>query len=296
MYFLPAPDLLYLSDIERKERGKRLKTNDFIPKPPRPCSVRSSTTWPVLLLSLLTGCLGTNDLSGERLADGSIYDYRSPVGTSSQALLSDRSFKQLVIEVQPVGDAIPTQEALNRLQLFLAKYLNKPRGIGFQINPPLRATGKAAFTLDEVRQLETSARKLFTQKDRVAAYVLFVDGASSDDTPTMRTLGHAFGNTSIVVYHRTAQQLSGASNQPLRQVFEANLLMHEFGHVLGLVNSGAPDQSRHEDPAAPRHCSNPGCAMHTSAERLDSGSPNAQGVILDLDAACRQDLQTQGGR
>ena len=71
---------------------------------------------------------------------------------------------------------------------------------------------------------------------------------------------------------------------------------HEFGHMLGLVNSGAADQSRHEDPNAPKHCHNPACVMHTSAERIDAGSPNANGQFLDLDADCHQDLQALGGR
>ena len=47
---------------------------------------------------------------------------------------------------------------------------------------------------------------------------------------------------------------------------EQATLVHEFGHVMGLVDNGIPMVSDHLDPDHPRHCTNEECVMYWQNE------------------------------
>ena len=48
----------------------------------------------------------------------------------------------------------------------------------------------------------------------------------------------------------------------------SKVVVHEFGHLSGLVNHGIPMLTPHEDEANARHCSNPACDMFHSGSDL----------------------------
>jgi hypothetical protein len=239
-----------------------------------------------------------NDRSPSRIAGAdSAYDAHGRVGISARHLLSGESFTSLAVEIQAVEGFEPTQEAINSLHAFLSDRLDKPAGIRIVRRTPIRSPGKASYSIADARKIEDQRRQLFANGRELAAYILFVDGPSSDDTPNLKTLGQAHRNTSIAIFEPTIRALSGAIGQPYRWVLEATILQHEFGHVLGLVNAGSPLQSNHAslEDSGRAHCSSPTCLMNFNSERLllTNGFFTQ---VPSMDAACIQDLQANGGR
>ena len=223
-----------------------------------------------------------------------IYDAAQKVGTASHALLSEDTFNELIVEIQPVGDFAPEPASLVQLQKFLEAHLNKSGGITFQVNDPLPATGKSHFSIAEIRNLETQSRKTFAKEKRLSVFILFVDGNCDHDEDRQKMLGHAHLSSSIVIYEKTLRDVTADPAQPPRGILETAILEHEFGHLLGLVDNGSPEQSQHRDLDHRFHCANPECLMHYA---LGSGQ---SGVLLTsvptLDQDCEDDLKGNGGK
>ncbi|PJZ68252.1 hypothetical protein CH373_04475 [Leptospira perolatii] len=72
-----------------------------------------------------------------------------------------------------------------------------------------------------------------------------------------------------------------------RKNAEQRTVVHELGHALGLVNSGIPMTSEHQDVARGAHCTNEKCAMYYSVNlrKIDTESPYLYGP------ECYQDIK-----
>lgn len=248
-------------------------------------------------LSLLFICFALFSSCGSRRDDEDLaYSARRNVGDSAQALLASDRFKKLIVEIQFVEGFQPSQAALDKLKIFLEARLNKPSGIQIAVGAPIAASGKTSFTVEEVRAIEDENRLYYSSGDQLAAYFLFLDGGSASDSGSFKILGQAHRNTSMVLYEKSIQDLSGALTQPPTSTVEATVLLHEFGHILGLVNVGSPLQTAHQDTSRGAHCSNPNCLMYYSVDSSDVLGNLLGGNIPALDDSCELDLQANGGK
>ena len=72
-------------------------------------------------------------------------------------------------------------------------------------------------------------------------------------------------------------------------------MLHEIGHILGLVNNGAAMVTAHEDGDNRAHCTNTNCLMYYTIET--TGLMNMlNNNIPQLDANCINDLRASGGK
>lgn len=245
----------------------------------------------LMLALVLSGCFTANPFD-----DDGTYSIRRNVGDSAFDLLSDADFDSLVVEVQPVSGYEPRQESLDRLKTFLEERLHKPGGITIEVNLAIAPPGKSSYSIEDVRSIEDRTRTRFPEGKRMTAYFLFLDGGSSEDSGSFKVLGHAYRNTSMVLYEKTIRDLTGGLGQPSRATVETTVLLHEFGHILGLVNNGTPLESAHHDSAHGAHCTNSNCLMYYAVNTSDFLSNLLGGNVPSLDSACLQDLQSNGGR
>ena len=218
------------------------------------------------------------------------------VGASAHDLLSAAQFDKLVIEVQSMTDSEPTQQTLDNVKAFLESRLNKPGGVDFRKTSVHVQGSTGEYSLDQIKALEESTRLEYNTGSTIAIYCLVTDGPYSSDSGGTVTLGIAYRNTSMVIFGKSIQDLSGGLGQPSRSVLETTVIQHEFGHLLGLVDIGSSMQTDHKDQAHGAHCDNSDCLMYYLAETGDIVTTLLGGNIPQLDANCIADLKANGGK
>lgn len=239
--------------------------------------------------AFLAGCrkeiLVTNNSSGPNTTVD-----KQAVGQSAAGLLGSSPYNTLVLEIQYAPGMKPQDASVNNLLAFLNTYLNKPGGITL-VQKQVGSTGMATVSSDDVAKFTDQNRSVYTDGNTIAVYLCFVDA----DYATKDVIGIAYRNTAIAIFEKTLQAKTGGLNQASRVKVESGTLMHEMGHLLGLVNSGSPMVKPHEDATHKGHCSNSNCLMYYAIQT--SGLMNTlDNSIPGLDADCMNDLSANGGK
>lgn len=224
-------------------------------------------------------------------------DDDDPVNTNINAhdFLSADRYRNLVVQVTSVDGYQPQQTTLNNLSSFLIQRCNKPNGVSF-VQTTIPSPGQASYTDNQLREVETRYRSQKTSGQTLTAFVYFADGGYAGDTDDSKTLGVTYGSSSIAIFEKTVRDYSGDLLQPTEATMETAILLHEFGHVLGLVNYGSPAQVAHEDGAHPNHCNNEDCLMYWLVEQSAISSELLGTGVPQLDANCINDLRANGGK
>lgn len=216
-------------------------------------------------------------------------DTDRPTGTQAKAMLSATPNASLVVEVDYVLGRRPSASALALLEKRLNERCNKPAGITVVVDDAL-PIAQGSYDLRDLKELENSYRDY----DKASLYVLYLDGT----TPSPEVvLGWAYADTSIVVFSDVVARNADAW-ATVAEV-EAAVLVHELGHVLGLVNVGTPMIRWHEDMRHPGHDTETDCVMYYAI-----GSSQVRSFVLQLrgppptqfGSYCVQDLRANGGR
>ncbi|SFV34230.1 hypothetical protein [Thermoflavifilum thermophilum] len=213
------------------------------------------------------------------------------VGSSAHDLLSDTPYDSLQIEIAYMPGYQPDNQAQQQLQSFLQTYLHKSGGIHITVHQ-IPDAGKSTYSLQDVMQLESSYRTQFTTGNQIAVFILYVNGQYTDP----QVLGITYLNTSMCIFAKTIHDNSGGIGQASRSAVEATVLEHEFGHMLGLVNTGSPMQTPHEDASHPHHCNNSNCLMYYQTETSDLFGFLIGSQVPSLDNNCVHDLEANGGK
>jgi len=226
-------------------------------------------------------------------ATATTYRHDLEIGVSANDLLTSSKYKSLAIEVQYLSpDFIPDSRAFDHLKSVLEQRLNKPEGVSIvsrQIHP-----STLNFGIDQIKSIEETSRTEFTQGSRLAVYILYLNGYYTPDT---LVLGAAYRNTSIVVFGKSINDY--AAGDSLKKLsFDATVMEHEFGHLLGLVGQATPARTDHKDGVNGNHCTNKDCLMFYSFLDSYDSAQYAGGLssVPSLDSACIADLRSNGGR
>ncbi len=252
----------------------------------------------MLALGFLHGCGGSTSptISPKEHPD---YDNHRAVGASAHDLLSADKYPSVTIEIQAMTGFRPTQATQDALKAFVTQRCNKTGGVTVVVDADIPAQGKSAYSLDDTKNIEVANRQLYTTGTTLSVYFLFLDGPSTDDNSSAKILAYAYLNTSMVVFEKTIQGLSGLPPKPSTATVEQAVVEHELGHLLGLVNlsPGSPMQASHQDTAHGNHCndSTDPCLMYY-AVNTSNIIGNLLGGIPQLDANCLADLKANGGK
>lgn len=249
----------------------------------------------LLLLTLLVAnlnCSNDNNNTDENGINTS--GNKKSTGSSARGFLASDTYKSLVIEVSYVEGFRPNTQTLINLKQFLENLLNKPNGISI-VEKQIPFPNKTVFNLNDIVEIEDANRTKYNNSGILAVHLLYINGNFESDTSSSKTLGTAYFNTSVVIYEQNIQELSDAINEPNRVDLETTVLLHEFGHLLGLVDLGSPMQNNHLDTDHDKHCDNESCLMFWKVENngvlqmMNSGIPQ-------LDTNCLLDLKANGGK
>ncbi|MCW3105691.1 MAG: hypothetical protein JWQ09_197 [Segetibacter sp.] len=242
----------------------------------------------LLIVALLGSCKKETVSTANNNGPNSPIDKQS-VGQSASQLLNANAFTILNLEIQYSPGMKPQDQTVNNLVNFLNTYLNKPGGINVT-QKQVGSFGAPTATLQEVANFEDRNRSIYTVGNTISIWIYFADA----DYSVTDVAGISFWNTSIAVFEKTLQAKSGGVNQASRVKVESGTLMHEMGHLLGLVNTGTTMVKPHEDASHKSHCSNTGCLMYYGIQT--SGLMGLNGSIPGLDVDCVNDLRGNGGK
>lgn len=214
------------------------------------------------------------------------------VGANGPALLSD-DVPGVVVEIDFEERLPPDPDAVEHLVEVLEEVLDKP----------VRLDGGNAFSLDDrqwrtddLRRLAADQRETASSEEEVSVYLLYVRGSFFRGPTVTTQLAAAYNASEAGVM---PEQWRG----PVRDVVadpeavEKALLVHEVGHLLGLVGLTGVDVAGREDPEHPGHSSNEGSVMFHAVEstavtpRYDSQPP----ALFDADDLADLEAIRDGG-
>jgi hypothetical protein len=207
------------------------------------------------------------------------------------------NFTELWIEVDTVAGRTPDFGALELLRTRLEERCDKPGGVHFFLDDEIPASQfPAVLGSDDLDAIEDAYRGTYSnlQAGMAAMYVLCVPGGFEEDSSEGRHAGLAYRGASIALFLDGCDQ--GDDRYKTTAEVEALTLVHEAGHLLGLVNSGVPMVTAHEDLERPGHDANPNSVMHWAIDVERYGSNLGDADFAQFGPECIEDLQAFGGR
>lgn len=134
------------------------------------------------------------------------------------------------------------------------------------------------MSLDEMEQLPVQSEETWTASEIMGLasdiweplhltttaefFVLFLNGYLDEEGEgNIQVIGVSIVGTPVIAVFKDVIRASGSSSTVLAFVEQATLV-HEFGHVMGLVDNGIPMVSDHLDADHPRHCTDEDCVMY----------------------------------
>jgi hypothetical protein len=250
-----------------------------------------------LLLVLATVSAGCNmsDFESRPQARKGLAPQAQPGDVAPDYISGDR-YPSLLVEVDFIEGNEPSTEALGRMRSIFQQRIEKPLGIEYIVDSKIPITqSKTRYEVGDILALEHQYRRNHTDdaanKAQAVIWIVYLNGDSEFDDGSSRALGISYDASSIAVFKENIERTSAPE---VRDVVEAIVLVHEGGHLFGLVNNGIPMANPHEDPAHPRHDASRDCVMYHRIETMDAARLLTE-PPLDFDYACRVDMYAAGG-
>jgi len=209
--------------------------------------------------------------------------------------LSEDRYDQLVVQIAYVEGYKPGSNSTYQLASFLQQRLNKSGGITIS-SKPIQSPGQSNYSISDLRALEDSLRTQEVTDKTLTAWIVIVDGDYSENEGDAKTLGVAYGPSSMALFGKTIRDFSGGLGQPSNHLLETTVLKHEFCHVLGLVDNGTAMVNNHLDNQHGKHCNNQDCLMYYAVETSHFVTDFFTGSVPSLKEQCLNDLKNNGGK
>lgn len=188
-------------------------------------------------------------------------DDDGPLGANALAMLrGDRP--RLVLEVDVQSGAALSQAALDHLVDELSRHLDKSEITFAGANEV--ASDDESWTVDDLRAAVAENRTTASDDQQVSVHVLVLRGGFAGDDGEGEAIGLAYGASTVALWPGRADGIGGVLGS--REGVERAVLVHELGHLLGLVNLVYESDIDHEDPEHPGHSSSQGSVMFHAVE------------------------------
>ena len=213
----------------------------------------------LLLLPSLVGCLGddtTDAIFGQ--------EHGVPGGLTLACLKADK-FTKMVIEIDYEAGYKPETSSTDMLKTRLGEVCDKPDGIEVKFTETNFAH-EGSWSADDVREKGWDSKWQDPMTGSTLTWqLIFPSGKYSDDS----VLGVAVDASTIAIFGDSIEDADGPFGRPSAEDVENSVLVHEAGHLLGLVNLVYTSPVDHEDSSHPGHSNNEDSVMYWAVESTD---------------------------
>jgi hypothetical protein len=198
-----------------------------------------------------------------------------------QIYLSATPFQHLIVEIDYIEGCRPDPDVLQTFTRALRTLCEKPEGIRVLVDDEIPDSEGDTHSAEAVYQIAQRWRSIATPENTAHIYVLYLRKA-----PTRPLLHGPHGIPIILIPHGQIQESSGWIR---RKSVEQVAILHELGHVLGLVSRGRNQIAS--------HCTDPSCVMYSNPfdwrKGLSSPFHSMFGKVPSLFCShCKKDLST----
>ena len=183
-------------------------------------------------------------------------------GGLALACLRDDAYKELIIEIDHAPGYNPESSTVSLLKERLGEVCDKPDGISIKLNE-VDFSETTTWTADKVREIGHETMDAPPQTSVLRWHVIMPEGKYSDES----VLGVAVDASTIALFGDAIDDANGNFNFRISdEEVENSVMIHEFGHLLGLVNLVYTSPANHEDAEHPGHSNNEDSVMYWAIE------------------------------
>ena len=223
-------------------------------------------------------------------------------GISATDFISAGTYKTWVIEVDYASGQQPDGTLLQSLDSALQAVVAPGKNVDVRPSSTALAASDRTWTVEALLELDASSLGAHTGGSTVVSHLIFIDGHAEQDNANEKVLGESIhaglDHGLVVIFADTitkACQLPNCLSSQLPGIRKA-VVIHEFGHQMGLVNNGIAMQTNREDPDHPHHSNNPNSVMYWAVESNAVLSILGGDPPSTFDANDKADLRAAGGR
>lgn len=186
-----------------------------------------------------------------------------PGGLALACLRSDE-YKELVVEIDHAPGYSPESSTVSLLKQRLDQVCDKPNGIQIELTE-VEFSESSSWTASKVRDVGHETMDAPPQTSVLRWHVIMPEGKYSDES----VLGVAVDASTIALFSDSINDATSIFNPRISaEDIENSVMVHEFGHLLGLVNLVYTSPADHEDSEHPGHSNNEDSVMYWAIESL----------------------------
>lgn len=214
------------------------------------------------------------------------------------AIVGGEPFPELVIEIDHAPSREPSLVAQEHLLRTLENVTSKSK-VSVLLDPSLSDDAET-WSSGELLRLGAQVATVEHAAPVAVLHVLYPAGTAEGGGANVGGLAIA-GSLAVVfldAIRSATPTVAVPFAAPHAPEIERSVLLHEVGHVIGLVNASIPETYPREDPEHPRHSSNRDSVMFWNIDRLDAlvdELMGGQSLPDEFDEHDRDDLRSIGG-
>lgn len=222
-------------------------------------------------------------------------------GEFSKYYLKGDKYTEVIIEIDAVEGFKPDDDAINTLKTRVSENCDKQKIEIDKSSYNIIPQTKSKYYIDDILNLEKEYRNRYRKGNTIVLYYIYLNGQNGDNSDVV---GQAYSASSCVIFKERIQEASNNSGLITEEDIEKAVVVHEFGHILSLVNIGYKSDIDHEDSDYPHHCTheayfgglriydcNMYWAIETTAISTTSAVNQLTGIPDDFCEYCKHDLE-----